>query len=761
MSAQDDWVKENLDILREMQLSGMTVEEKVAWQNKITDVKQRYDAARAIENDEKRTAEERKRAKDVGDAIAKAAPAITKSVISAVKAFQKGDAINGAADILDICASLAPLISTFLNAAGPEGALIGALVSVIGQILRCFGPKEESDVAKLQKFLTELEAQSELRDIKAVHDAALAYARTLMKQSASLRTLLAKPLRNHDDYRTFYVGLKQTAIILDALDPHSSVAAFQSWKVLQYLKSPEKQDVALWPTVLGVFCKTYSDLVSTTMTITAMANTDDMRARLDDVDPATSRLTETDRHALENSLLDILAYAGARQEEYESCNELVLGTLNALKTPAQRWGLHGSIWKNYALKFVSGPKNVKVGDWKDVSDRNYYHQLMLIPDAATTITKGQVSAQFNFKPAYHCFVLKSTGTQYPGSSHWVDHLWVRSETRDVDNARDVLNGFKPAFTDIWAAGETDKGLEVYAGTAEGTGAPGSVMSWTLDSKDGYNNTSLLDRVNWWPQTRSAVGSIRTVTAPVALSDDPDHAAIPPGWPDRILYASMRGSTDIYVNTGNKDYYIPGPPGWGPCTGVAVDENYLWLYQPYGFAVVSHASVMSHLRGTRQGPRWLLYPSLGEKLLGDVKQWEQRPNDRISYNGARVNTMPPLLGLISLSPCEDGTLLAAVLNRKTVRTPVPYQYASYNITDTSTIQTASYEIDVATGSVKVGEWTQIPGEARRVQKLPMPGWVLLSSLIAKLTVPAEVSRADDSVAAMIDRLRPAEEPTYAK
>ena len=61
----------------------------------------------------------------------------------------------------------------------------------------------------------------------------------------------------------------------------------------------------------------------------------------------------------------------------------------------------------------------------------------------------------------------------------------------------------------------------------------------------------------------------------------------------MIYASMGDSTEIYVNTANQDHYVPGPPGWGPCTGITVDQTYLWLYQPFGFAVVSHASVLSH------------------------------------------------------------------------------------------------------------------------------------------------------------------------
>jgi hypothetical protein len=95
-------------------------------------------------------------------------------------------------------------------------------------------------------------------------------------------------------------------------------------------------------------------------------------------------------------------------------------------------------------------------------------------------------------------------------------------------------------------------------------------------------------------------------------------------------------------------------------------------------------------------------------------------------------MPPVLGLISLSPCEDGTLLASVVHRTIKVTAVPHQYTRYDVTDEWTIQTAPYEIDVVKGTVSVGSWTKIPGEALHVQKLPMPGWALLASLTAKLT-----------------------------
>lgn len=736
MSAQDDFVRKNLDILQQMQLEGIDGEDLIAWQGKIDVVKREYDAARAIERDTDRSDKDRKAAKERADAIAKAGPAITKSVISAIKAFTRGDSINGAAEIMDICASLAPLISTFLSAAGPEGALIGAFFSIIGQILRCFGPKEDSDVDKLEKFIKNLEAQTKLENMKAVHDDVLTYAVTLTQQAAFLQRLLSKPLETHEDFIAFDVELKASTIVVGDKNPHTSPSQFEHWKVVEYLAEPANQDDPLWPAVLGICCKTYSDLVSSTMTITAMTRSDDLMARRALARPDSSGpLSQFDKHDLEQDLNLLIAYGKARMLEYQAVNARMLRALKGVTKVAQAWGFHACIADNYALKLVSGPKKVKAGDWKDVSDRNYYHRLMLVEDATETITDGQVSSDFNFKPTHHCFVLKTTSSSYPGSHHWVDHLWVHSDTLDVDHVRNVLDSFEPAFTGIWASGQDAKALDVFASTAEGTGAPGSITKLRLGSTDNFNTDPLV-RENWWPQTTSPAGTIAAVTAPVSPLGDPDADALAPGWGETMIYASMSGSQQVYLNFGNRDHYIPGVPGWGPCTGVAVDQNYVWLYQPYGFAVASHASVLSHVGGKRSAPRWIAFPHLGDTLLGarlnrgdGVTTGEKY---RVTYNGRRVDTKPPLLGLVSLSPCSDGTLFAAVVHRDIEETPVPYQYRRFDVTDTRTIQAAAYQVDVDQGTVSVGAWTQIPGEARQVQKLPMPGYTLLSSLMTNLS-----------------------------
>jgi hypothetical protein len=117
---------------------------------------------------------------------------------------------------------------------------------------------------------------------------------------------------------------------------------FEQWKVLEYLEAAANQDVALWPTVLGICCKTYSDMVTSTMTITAMANTDDMLARLKDVAPdSTGGLSKEDRKTLEKGLLGIIAYAKARKLEYASCNRRMLQALKGMTGVASGGGCTG------------------------------------------------------------------------------------------------------------------------------------------------------------------------------------------------------------------------------------------------------------------------------------------------------------------------------------------------------------------------------------------------------------------------------------
>jgi hypothetical protein len=64
----------------------------------------------------------------------------------------------------------------------------------------------------------------------------------------------------------------------------------------------------------------------------------------------------------------------------------------------------------------------------------------------------------------------------------------------------------------------------------------------------------------------------------------------------------------------------------------------------------------------------------------------------------VTAKPALLCLISSSPCEDGTLPAAVVHRTIDRIVVPQRYTQYDITDEWRIRTTAYDIDAEKGTV---------------------------------------------------------------
>src|SRR5579862_1971016 len=69
------------------------------------------------------------------ETLAKNLPDVSKGIIAAKEAFQKGDSITGAAEIMNICAAVAPIIGAFSATGGPAGMLVGAVFSVIGQII--------------------------------------------------------------------------------------------------------------------------------------------------------------------------------------------------------------------------------------------------------------------------------------------------------------------------------------------------------------------------------------------------------------------------------------------------------------------------------------------------------------------------------------------------------------------------------------------------------------------------------------------------
>ena len=723
-TAQDALVNDQLDLLHNIQLAKMSPSEYLQWQRQIDDMRDRYRDARQKEDDKALSKTEREYAGKVGESIAKALPVVSKGIITAQKAFAKGDYVTGAAAIMDICAAVAPVISSLLAAAGPEGMLVGALFSVISQILSLFGPKEPSQIQQIETLLKDLANERQLETIQSVHLAVQNYAKDLYVRARKLRLLLKEPLTDHEDYKRFFKGLEAMKILLEDFKTHGSIEMFNTWTVINYLKNEVNQDVAKWPEVLGVCCQTYSDLVSATMTIPLIAYNDDIRKRLLEVDPSPSNtesaLTTEDRRILETSLLQLQAYADVRKEEYESCNATMLESLKAITPAARDRGLYVHLGDSNYLYGATGRKEMRDGAWKrlDVSGGNLKTRVSI------TVPKGAVGS---LKPRYDLFVCKA----WIGGTLEVTHSWLDT----FMNATDENKISDQKFDDIWALPAPPprkEGMSFVYAAHHGAGN-GSVQLLELDGKS-------LVHGNWWPSTKSGVMTVRAVThPPFTLADDPDKGGLPPGSGllggvdhyNSIIYGALHASPEIYVDQSNTRCYVPSP--WGNYTGIEVDPYYLWVFRPDAFACATHASVISCIQGKRQSPRWMGYAMPGEYLFdsyqtnigGVPTPWETSRERQREH----ADKLPPFKGMVAFTACVDGTLLASTYRRR-VYHPDKQKYEAED-SGSPALRTSVYTIDLKAGKIDVEPWKQVGGAAYHLQKLPIPCWSLFEKLKANL------------------------------
>ena len=210
-------------------------------------------------------------------------PNITKGALSAANVFNRGDAINGTAAIMDICAAAAPIIGSLFAAGGPPGALFGALFSVVGQLLSYFGPKQPSLASEIKKMLLEHEADEQLQTISAVGRSIDVYADKLMTASLTLPGILELPLRTEEDAETFETRLQALNIGLAGDKTRMDTPEFNNWSVLEWLRFENRQDLDKWPRVLSVFCQAYTKLINANVLFSCWPDRNKVQALLEEV----------------------------------------------------------------------------------------------------------------------------------------------------------------------------------------------------------------------------------------------------------------------------------------------------------------------------------------------------------------------------------------------------------------------------------------------------------------------------------------------
>jgi hypothetical protein len=267
--------------------------------------------------------------------LAKALPNITKGTLTAITAFQKDDPISGSAAIMDICASLAPLLGGLSAAGGPPGMLVGAIFAMVGQILSFFAPKSESLTSQIETLMRKLQAEEVAQKIKAVHKNITNYASALRNATERISTALDQP------------GLQIRIIknIIKDVNPIEGNTITNYWEVTEWLMEDANQNQDQWPTILAAVCQAYTDLLVTVITLLSLVSTDKMRVQFDEAE----KLPADEKPEVKRQLTGLRALAITRLIEYGASNETHRRTLKRLMSAAQNRGM---LWYN---GFGDGP----------------------------------------------------------------------------------------------------------------------------------------------------------------------------------------------------------------------------------------------------------------------------------------------------------------------------------------------------------------------------------------------------------------------
>ena len=771
----------NIDLLLAIQFDGMDPIARQNLMDSMEDIREEYRVA--VEK-----GKTSKYYKDVGESIANSLPGIVKGALSASEAFKKGDYITGSAAIMDICASVIPVFAKLASAAGPEGAIVGALFSVIGQILSFFAPKQPSLEEKIQKMLDHLQSEKEIATIKAVGHAISSYttslrtkcmgihkmegtvvlagtvsltsgtktvtgtgttftqtaqvdqwlvfesntpqkpykisaivndtsltlttpytgvttASTVAKQlrrttiRKSIAEVLAMPLNTETEAELFLKEM--TTLELGLTWDHNKLdfPAFANWEVAGYLERLENHQKEGWPEVLGIWCRTYTDLLTANMMLNCLADPKTLGSLMLDTQETNNQspLPPNMKRDCHIALRNLQSLTEMLRRSWESDKREMLKIVQAVRPAARERGLYvstGTLGHGKILYVAVGRKGSLA--W------NYKKNTGWLQSFSIILPKDQLDS---FTPRYEVLLCETsavaiarhpldsvTGTLFGGPQ-------LMKEGHQYPNKdKSVTQTFNNCVDVCWFPLATDQNaVKVY--TAHATK---HATGYCYVNAHEVNANNEVRRVNWEPHTSSGLAHIRALyRPPTTLPDDPDGAAMPPGQYE-IIYGGYRGNPKIWIAFQKSWKEVSSP--WGEeYNGIEVDPYYLWVFGSKGFACATHSSVIQCKNGILPTPKWITY----NFKWTDFAQAPTAP--KITQPADQDNWVKNL-NVLSLCPCPDGTL-AVNLN--------------------GSFWTANFEIKLNDKRIDTDSWIERGGNGDQIQKMPIPCWSVLESLNANL------------------------------
>lgn len=672
------------------------------------------------------------RAKFLGrvQAVADGIPKITQGAIGLANAVKSGDPYAIAASSLELAGSLAVTVG---SVAGPEGAAAGALLaavlSMVSMILKLFTKEPPSLLSQIENLMRGLEAEKKLQGLAAARSAIKVFntqARNLKEgQKISFSVLV----------RDFNFNLIEGNTIVDIR------------KAREWLKEPANQDLPLWANALAMKCQITIDLkLSIIQWLPHMLDSPE--------ESGTKRLI--DQFTLEDD-----------QER----------DFLAAITPAAR--NRGTLWllgfdRRLHIRDVVSSANA---EWTYLDD---------FPSRGMTAARVGGSAGETASPYLAVFGIGQ------GDDDWQSHGSSESNlnhpfitTYDVwgvfgrwplktDSSGGVSMGnewrTKPCY-DIWAIrGRSDYQVQVY--TAEGDKLAGYIGEYS----EAAAKAGTVLRPVWQHALPSGykVGAVRAVLDPKPFPDEDPHALDTPL--TQVVYGACEvalgssvfcpplnipaaGLVEIpsflsgvmsrpynhehmeirvlhFHAEGNGKSFTESTflTPWDNIVGMGVDSKYLWVFRSGEIACVTHSSVgRCSAEGAKQPP-WMQY-----KIPYAVGNYDPNkpfaPPPALPLGAMVYNNR--MLGLYDLSPCDDGTLVAAYVPSDDWQSglrPVIYSMTPRIDRKTGTLVIEGSGHDHGGHPVPNHGWVKAAGSANahRIHKQPIFCWPMLETLERTLT-----------------------------
>ena len=659
------------------------------------------------------------------NALATTLPGVASGVLLAVEGFEDGDILGGVQGLMDACASLAPVIGMTIGAlAAPEtlgasvvvgalvGTFIGSIFSMISDILGFFAPKTEALATTVRKALEEQRAQDITRDIRRTHYSFLIYALTLNEACKQIADV-----KGGINNKNFNVAVATR--VIDQLNFVEGNTMTTYWNIIDWLSQPNNQNDARWPLILDAACNAYSVLLVAVMRLKCIVTSS---ALLDRYKKALDNKDADDKRDLE----DLWNAATAKLLTYGVSNRLNLDQLSGL-TPAVQ--ARGTLWT------VS--ENLRAGVLDPISPHDFGGGLRKVSVTLGWQDQGK-SDVASKPPIYQVYAINRDSRAY--------YMSATSRDKPADPVKTGFRDLNLSLTDIFATPGTnlkDDNLKKinYAYVYElsnGTKIEGkyrdengneiadskgnkTFFSYTLPQK--YTDLGANELTN-------TITSVRVVHDPYAYAEDPANAFL-----NAFNYSGAMVSVRFIVYGGgcktkveatnhpgtfNRILVLPNGGGWGmgsqqpyvvvppfdQALGIAVDQDYLWVFSADEIACATHASVVGQI---------------------SIHSGQPTPIKWIT-----TKDLPDPKGVESLYPCDDGTL---VITAKDGNGPFQAYTAAYEVDLKQNIITFVSKYvpnpDNKDETISV-TWTAIENwRAFGFEKLPLFCWSQFESLTQTL------------------------------